>query len=127
MWQLTRLAMRRSLDGAFDGALDRGLVEVMAEAPAGRLVDADARSRKHPLPRPLVRRVGVLEGQPARKAGAGKAVGTVGFEELVDVDEMSAQASFGDARERRCPVASALGFADEELLALEVEVLHAEP
>jgi len=50
----------------FDGALDRGLVQVMSEATTCIWVDSDAGRWKEPLPGPFARGVRVLSLEAAR-------------------------------------------------------------
>ena len=52
----------RVAHGVLDGALHDGLVKVMATALAGRSVEVEASSRKHPLPGPLAAGVRVFSG-----------------------------------------------------------------
>jgi hypothetical protein len=117
----------RVLHGSFDGALDRGLVEMMAEAAAGSFIDTDPRGWEYPLPGPFNRRIRIFGGEVAGERRAAEAGGPIGFEDPMDVDEVLAQAALDDARQRRGAVASALGFAEHDLLAFEVEVLDAQP
>ena len=58
-----RLCDARLLDRGAEGALQHALVQVVAEAAAGRLVDPGAGRGKHPLPGPLARRVRVFAGE----------------------------------------------------------------
>src|SRR5262249_49050516 len=97
-----------------------------AAALDGRPVDVESRGRKHPLPGPLAARVRILPCQRPRKldpAGARSKIASV--LPLHEV-QMPSQLGRDDARQGRHPILVALAAADDDLVALEVNVLPPE-
>src|SRR5437899_6982328 len=81
----------RSPHGIFHGSLEHGLVEVMAATLAGHAVDVEARSRKHPLPRPFASSVRILPGQGPRQVDPAGVLPEIRFVVISDHLEMSGE------------------------------------
>src|SRR5438045_3475850 len=75
-------------DGVLDGALEHGLVQVMAPALIGGGVDVMAGGGEQPLPGELAARGGVLAVERVRErdpAGAGPEIGGVEAPDALDL------------------------------------------
>jgi hypothetical protein len=111
--------------GAFYRALERGFVEVVAEAAAGRGIRADAGRGEDPLPRPFPGRVRELAVERARERRSAEAAREIALVQALHPLEMAPQWHDGDARQRRRAIAIPLALTHDELLPLEVHVLDA--
>ena len=109
------------------GFLDSALVKVVTHESARRFVPEDTSGREHPLPRPLPRGVRVLGRQRAGQSDAPRPRREVRIVKRADTGEVGLERRPQRDGEHRVPVLVALPFADEDLVALEVDVLDAEP
>mgnify|MGYP002476047338 CR=1 FL=1 len=99
-------------------------VLVMASLDPGTGVDRTLGRRKDPLPRPLRGRVGIFDVQRLRKHDPAESVGQIFQVHSSDLFEMRAQRLTGGLREHGNPVLVPLAITNDDLLAVEVEVLH---
>src|SRR5215831_4039275 len=116
----------RVAHGVLDRSLHDRLVQVMSTALAGRPVDVESRGRKHPLPGPLAARVRILPCQRPRKLDPAGARSKIAIVLPLHEVQMPSQVGRDDARQGRHPILVALAAADDDLVALEVNVLHPE-
>ena len=87
-------------DRILHGALEHGLVEVVAAALTGLPVNVDACGGEHPLPGPLAAGVGVLAGQRPRQLDPSRAVSQVGVVLTLDAFQMLGQIGDHDGEQR---------------------------
>ena len=127
MWQVAGLVRPALAHGRGELALDDALVEVVAAALGGRLVDVDAARREDPLPGPVAVGVRVLAGegvgQGDEAGGAGEVISVLGADAL----EVGAQGLGQAAGQDGDAVLAALAVVHGELEAEEVHVLDPEP
>ncbi len=118
-------AESRGDDGLVDGVLQDRLVEMVPGGLAGFGVQVGAGRGEDPLPRPGLFRAaelvvqGVWELDPT---GVASAIGLVG---ISPSGEVALQRGDDDGGQRRGAVLVALAFSNGDLMALEVDVLHA--
>ena len=106
--------------------LDHGLVQMVAASLAGDRFEVRACRRKHPLPRPLAPRVGVLPPKRMRHlhpSGSGSEVALVLQPHLLEV---TLQRWLGGRRKDGDPIAIALPTPHGDLVRSEIEVLDPE-
>ena len=114
-------------EGLLHGSLNEVGPEMMATHRAGLArVEAPARGRERPLPGPRALGAGVFDGQGVRHPDGAEALGHIAIVELAHVSEVLAQRRSEHAREDRAPVLVALATADHDLMAIEVDVFHAQ-
>ena len=115
------LGEARPADGLDHGALQHGLVQVMAAALARGAVDVEPGGRKGPVPRPLAAGVRVLAGKGPRQldlVGAARQVGLVLALHPVQV--------LGEGAFDHGASLGALAVADDDLVHPEVEILDSQ-
>ena len=126
VWQLTRREMPSVDDGLMQGALDGGLVQVMAAFDLGAGVDADVLAGEDELPSPIALGAGVLSRESVRQEDAAEAVREIRDVDASDAGEPVRESRAHDGRKRHDAVAVALGVADEDAVVAELDVLDAQ-
>jgi len=112
--------------GLLHGALQDGLVQVVATPLARHSVDVEAGGRKHPLPYPLAPGVRVLPGErPGQLHPAGSA-SQISIVLTLDQFEMPDEVGLHGGGQHRHAVTVALAGPHDDLVGGEVHVLDPE-
>jgi hypothetical protein len=106
-----------------DGSLDDGLVEVVAAGLSGAGVKVGAGRGEEPLPGPRAGGVRVLEVESVGELDVSRSVAEVGLVLGVDLAQVRAELGDETRREGGDAVPSAFAVSEEDLAAVEVEVL----
>src|SRR5262249_60194794 len=89
--------------------------------------DGQRRGRDPPLPRPLAARAGILAGQRPWQLDPARPSLEIARVLALDVCQMRGERGDHHGRERYRAIFVALARANRDLVAGEVDVLHAEP
>src|SRR5205823_7251774 len=120
------LGMRGRATGGADGALDDGLVEVVAAELAGRRVLVVTSGGKDPLPGPLVAGGGVLAGEGVGKLDMAGTGGEVAFVLRLYGGKVTREVRDQGLGHHGHPILLAFPIADGELPAGQIEVLRSD-
>ena len=126
VWQVARLGMPLLRTACSDRALQHGFVQVVAAALAGLAVQIGAGGGEDPLPEPLAAGAGVLAGEGPGQLDPARAGAEVGLVLVADGLEVLGEVAAGGGGQHRHAVLVALAGAHRDLVAREVDVLHAQ-
>src|SRR5512133_3293561 len=98
-----------------DGALEDGLVKMMAAPLAGRSIDVEPGRGKDPLPRPFARRPWILRAKRAGQRDMPAASRQVRLVLRLDVPQVIDKRPLQPGRQHRHAVLAALAVADRQL------------
>jgi hypothetical protein len=117
------LGEARPDDGFVDGSLEERLIDVVATLGLGRFVDPPAFLGEDPLPGPVGRGVGVLEGQGVRQGDPAPTIGEVLLVNGSDPNQVVTEQREKGSREHGDPVLGTFAGTDNDLEPFEVDVL----
>ena len=112
--------------GVADGLLQRGLVEVMEHQSTGRKVGAGARRGEEVLPREARRGARHLRTERVGEVDLAASHRELGEVQSADSIELCGKSLAGPGGKQGRAVVRPLATTDSDLMAIEVDVLHAE-
>jgi hypothetical protein len=113
-------------DGLFDRALQDGFVKMMAAVLTRAVVGVEARGGEDPLPEPLAAGAGVFLDERVGERHVAGALGKVSLVLDTDAFEVVGEVAVNEIGEEGDSVFAALAGSDDELVRVEVDVLHPE-
>ena len=126
VWEVARFVDSGGARCRDDGLLHRALVEMVEDRVARGGVAAGARCREEVLPGQTRRRLGQLQAQGMRQVDLAAAGDLFGAVAVGDELELRAEGVASDGRQEGRAVLVVFAAADDDLPAIQVDVLHAQ-